>query len=342
MDKNECEDKYSESETEEHLNGKRDLFEWIKKQNGVTNAVLEGWIPETKQRPDIMFEYNGKKYVLEYQCSPIATEYVGRHDLYKASGIIDIWIAGYEKYFKKNSRHKFLEDYIEGYYNTFTKNFRIGINTEQGNFVSNMRIVSHFLLKNFVFVNGKIINRTWANDKFNDLHALHNKRICLKNKTEADDQNKLLKRVLSINKYIDSFNGTYDVYHNRLFIYPKNHIDFSKKILDIKKKDFYKHIYDIKQIVIITKKLNKLFDLWSNDVWGFKAIDKEDGIEINVYLFNSDVEHSIRSYTIYQHSKIKIDNETVIKELLAVHMRECIQHGLKGINNIRIMEVRDN
>ena len=92
MDKTECEDKYSESETEEHLSGKRDLFEWIKKQKGVTNAVLEGWIPETKQRPDIMFEYCGKRYVLEYQCSPIASEYYDRHDLYKSSGIIDIWI----------------------------------------------------------------------------------------------------------------------------------------------------------------------------------------------------------------------------------------------------------
>ena len=40
MDKAECEDKYSESETEEHLNGKRDLYEWVKRQVGVTNAVL--------------------------------------------------------------------------------------------------------------------------------------------------------------------------------------------------------------------------------------------------------------------------------------------------------------
>lgn len=122
MDKNECEDKYSESETEEHLNGKRDLFEWIKKQNGVTNAVLEGWIPETKQRPDIIFEYNGKKYVIEYQCSPIATEYVERHDLYKASGIIDIWILGTEKYFKKNMRKKYIQDYSYGFYSVEDKN----------------------------------------------------------------------------------------------------------------------------------------------------------------------------------------------------------------------------
>lgn len=61
-----------------------------------------------------------------------------------------------------------------------------------------------------------------------------------------------------------------------------------------------------------------------------------------VFLFNSDIEHSIRSFMIYKHTDIEISNECAIKELLAVHMRECIQHGLKGINNIRIMEVRDN
>jgi len=78
-DKQSCEDVYSEPETEEHLRGKKDLYEWIKLQDGVTNAVLEGWIPESKQRPDIMFEYYGRLCVIEYQCSPISTEYYDRH-----------------------------------------------------------------------------------------------------------------------------------------------------------------------------------------------------------------------------------------------------------------------
>ena len=121
MDKNECEDRFSEPETEEHLIGKRDLFEWIKKQNGVTNAVLEGWIPETKQRPDIMFEYCGKRYVLEYQCSPIASEYYDRHDLYKSSGIIDIWICGTEKYLGSNKRLNTLEENARIYYDAKNK-----------------------------------------------------------------------------------------------------------------------------------------------------------------------------------------------------------------------------
>ena len=68
-----------------------------------------------------MFKLNGEQYVIEYQCTPIATEYVERHDLYKAAGIKDIWIAGTEKYFSPNSRRKFLEDHIVGYYNPETK-----------------------------------------------------------------------------------------------------------------------------------------------------------------------------------------------------------------------------
>lgn len=97
-DKEECIDRYSEAETEEHKIGKQDLYEWIKKQDGVTDVILEGWIAETKQRPDIMFKYNGEQYVIEFQCSPIVTEYYERHELYKASGIKDIWICGVEKY----------------------------------------------------------------------------------------------------------------------------------------------------------------------------------------------------------------------------------------------------
>ena len=63
MDKIQCDYNYSEPETEEHICGKRDLYEWLKNQPGVTDCVLEGWIPETKQRPDIMFKYNNTYYL---------------------------------------------------------------------------------------------------------------------------------------------------------------------------------------------------------------------------------------------------------------------------------------
>ena len=120
-DKEECIDRYSESETEEHMQGKKDLYEWVKSQHGVTNAVLEAWIPETKQRPDIMFTYNNKKYVIEYQCSPIASEYLERHELYNAAGIHDIWICGTEKYLGRNKRLNTLEKCRRLYYDTKSK-----------------------------------------------------------------------------------------------------------------------------------------------------------------------------------------------------------------------------
>nr|DAQ68673.1 MAG TPA: competence protein [Caudoviricetes sp.] len=59
-DKIDCEVKYSEPETEEHIQGKIALFNWIKSQDGVTDAVMEGWLPTTKQRPDVMFWYNNQ------------------------------------------------------------------------------------------------------------------------------------------------------------------------------------------------------------------------------------------------------------------------------------------
>lgn len=99
LDKKECKKIYSEPETEEHINGKIALFNWVKKQSGVKDVKIESWIPETKQRPDISFKYNGKQYVIEYQCSPISSEYLERHELYQIAGINDIWILGHKKYY---------------------------------------------------------------------------------------------------------------------------------------------------------------------------------------------------------------------------------------------------
>lgn len=105
------------------MQGKIDLYEWIKKQKGVSDVVLEGWIPETKQRPDIMFTYGNKLWVIEYQCSPIATEYVERHELYQAAGIHDIWICGTEKYLKPFMREKYLQSESVGFYDSANKYF---------------------------------------------------------------------------------------------------------------------------------------------------------------------------------------------------------------------------
>lgn len=97
---------YSEPETEEHKNGKIALYKWALTQDELTDVVLEGWIPGTRQRPDLMFKYMDTQYVIEFQCSPICTEFHERHELYQAGGVIDIWITGTEKYNFKSYRRR--------------------------------------------------------------------------------------------------------------------------------------------------------------------------------------------------------------------------------------------
>lgn len=97
-----CPDVYSEIVTQEHLMGIKILYEWLSNQKEIINLQLEKWIPETRQRPDIYFEIieDGEvfKYAIELQCSPLATKYNERRDLYRLNNINDIWILGTLKY----------------------------------------------------------------------------------------------------------------------------------------------------------------------------------------------------------------------------------------------------
>lgn len=97
----ECDGIYHESETEEHIKGKTAIYRWllnIQDKCGIENVHLEYYIKETRQKPDIYFEQNGERYAIEYQCTPIATEFLKRRELYKLAGIKDIWVLGCEKY----------------------------------------------------------------------------------------------------------------------------------------------------------------------------------------------------------------------------------------------------
>lgn len=87
-----CRDIY-ESETQYHMEGKLQLYQWLVKQH--ISAVLEYYDPIIGQRPDIMFENDGKKYALEFQCSPIAEElFMKRTEAYYQQNYIPLWIIG--------------------------------------------------------------------------------------------------------------------------------------------------------------------------------------------------------------------------------------------------------
>ncbi|MBT2695769.1 competence protein CoiA family protein [Bacillus sp. ISL-55] len=86
-----CQYEY-DRESEYHLSGKLQLFNWLKKQG--INAELEHFDQQMKQKPDIAFELKNQKYAIEFQCSVIPAEiFEKRTKTYLQNGVIPIWVA---------------------------------------------------------------------------------------------------------------------------------------------------------------------------------------------------------------------------------------------------------
>lgn len=84
---------FSEGETEEHLQGKLQLATFLKIRE--KNVQLEAYLPELQQRPDILFEKDHRKTVIEFQCSSISIKRVlERTQGYLNANYDVIWILG--------------------------------------------------------------------------------------------------------------------------------------------------------------------------------------------------------------------------------------------------------
>lgn len=90
-----------EKDCEEHDQGKLLIYNHLKNINGISKLELEYKV-ETGQVADIYFEYNNKKYCVEYQCTPIATPLLQRSRKYKNAGYEVLWIFGTTNYDIKN------------------------------------------------------------------------------------------------------------------------------------------------------------------------------------------------------------------------------------------------
>ncbi|MFB1050091.1 competence protein CoiA [Paraliobacillus sp. JSM ZJ581] len=84
---------FSTGEGEYHEQGKIDLYHWLKGQGYYVE--LETYLPQIKQRPDLLLFHNNKKVAIEYQCATISTkQFITRTVGYQKIGIIPIWILG--------------------------------------------------------------------------------------------------------------------------------------------------------------------------------------------------------------------------------------------------------
>ncbi|MEH6942101.1 competence protein CoiA [Bacillus sp. JJ722] len=92
----------SEGESLEHLQGKKQLYEWIKDQG--YSVELEKYFPDFQQRADLYVEVENIKYAIEFQCSSISLDDImKRTQMYIQYGIIPLWILS--KSFLKRKRH---------------------------------------------------------------------------------------------------------------------------------------------------------------------------------------------------------------------------------------------
>lgn len=113
----------TEPETNQHLQGKKDLFRFCS-DNGY-KPFLEQYLPEIQQRPDVLAIKNGRRFALEYQCTPISVRDIQqRSNRYFKIGITPVWIAGGYPFTKKLNNSVYA---LSDYYWSLTKRTDAGI-----------------------------------------------------------------------------------------------------------------------------------------------------------------------------------------------------------------------
>ncbi|MFD1705640.1 competence protein CoiA [Siminovitchia sediminis] len=96
----------TEPESRKHLKGKQDLYEWCKSHQ--LPVLLEHYLPEIKQRPDLLVRTEDRTYAIEFQCTPIPVKSVAkRTSRYLSAGITPVWILGGMPYHKKRNNQTF-------------------------------------------------------------------------------------------------------------------------------------------------------------------------------------------------------------------------------------------
>ncbi|MHA6258456.1 competence protein CoiA [Sporosarcina sp. CAU 1771] len=87
-----CATLFSEGESQMHLDGKIQLYEFF--QEKVENVVLEPFLKLLSQRPDLLVTRQSVQYPIEFQCSTIPIEKVeSRTRGYTSAGMKPIWIV---------------------------------------------------------------------------------------------------------------------------------------------------------------------------------------------------------------------------------------------------------
>lgn len=82
-----------EGETDEHQLGKEQLYRWAELRGW--QPQLEVYLPEIKQRADLLVQVGGQPIALEFQCSGLSSARLAQRNAgYRQMGIQPIWLLG--------------------------------------------------------------------------------------------------------------------------------------------------------------------------------------------------------------------------------------------------------
>ena len=247
-----CGSKYFETETQEHILGKQILYNRLLEIQNIgiiKNLKLEAYISETKQRPDIYFEKDNQKFIIEFQCTPISTQYLERSELYKLANINDIWVMGLKKYnivldVKRQEVYKIGKGKILEYYS----HYYLDINNKElccsGSMVKHLLPYGYSARKHYIYpVDNFIIRENELSIDDNVLNNLklldikyfekNKNRIILKEKKEQMKSESECIGHNKINMIAEIKNRCSDII-NIEFLYSKNNSDYYLWRLDIK------------------------------------------------------------------------------------------------------------
>lgn len=89
--KNQCSQLFAEGESTLHLQGKIQLYEWLKKHGH--QVKLEPYLKELSQRPDLLVTIDEEQFAVEFQCSSISHEKWRQRTMgYERNDIQAIWL----------------------------------------------------------------------------------------------------------------------------------------------------------------------------------------------------------------------------------------------------------
>jgi competence protein CoiA len=99
-----------ERESEYHLNGKLQLYQWLESQR--LEPILEPYYENIKQRPDISVHVAQRNYAIEYQCSTIPPELmIKRTTSFQKGNLTSIWVMGGKNIKRKGEKKVCLSNF---------------------------------------------------------------------------------------------------------------------------------------------------------------------------------------------------------------------------------------